>query len=1683
MEEKDIFSTNYTTPQKSSSDLGVGNIFGNSPTKQFAEDLPFVSDMPRTSNVDVAQAQKYIGTNIFDSPDIEERMAKGQSWGSKFGGFIAQSLAEIGGGTLQGFGSIYEIIDNAVTEASNGDADFNNILIQLGSNIQKETKEAFPIYRKDRDMAIDLNDAGWWFENATSLASTLSLLIPAVATVRGVSYVSKLAGIADKVGDTAKTLGKVGLSAGVMRNGENMRESLHVFESVKKDFYEELSQDDNFNEWLSTDAGKEYLNEIGDREVTAEDASTWAASKAGWHTYKWNSANIVFDLIQTSVLFRGVGKTRTNPLGGKTKIREAAGLPTTTSNRAARMFNPILGTYAVQLTEGVEEAVNYIGGKEGEYYGKVLLNQRPDNKELPERLSGYVADPHLWNNFIWGVAGGVAFQGVVNYLTKDDRKAADLNKIAEINNRGKLIADAAKSKQDLFAKYNAKEISEEELLDSVNDITSTLGYHLGMVASKTGNVDILMETLDNPDFQSKIAASYTPDELKNLSITQDKLIERVKDGAAKAEENYKTFSSYLWASNASQAAKESLIATQMQTASDVTRHENAIKNLSDRYNKLIQEETETNTENFNTGLDYEAVKLAIRNLSKSSQQVTFPPRVQEKISLELEALTKEKERLETALKVGPKPNLSSVNPELIETGAALYIRKSYKSVGEKVLNDLKKKNIVNEIDKEFEDKKKQEEADDLQKLEQDLSIGLSKGNITEEKFKELDATWKGNKKAEGLINRAKKQIKEKQKADKIAAERVIPVQAEQVVNEAEQQLEVPVQPVPVQTFDTVELRKQVNQQNPGLGTSLLKEIDETNTVESLRELREKRLNTRKLKLTEDSAYIKLIDAKITQLNQANSIETTEQAIPEQVVEETANEVPVQEAINNEEIIEPKNSLKTNIDILFDLISELINIGTKEQYIKYLNTVFPDTKVDKILFNGNKGEIRFSDFYGFARSQVAFFSNSYEHAKVFGDVQPVILNITNPFSKTFVSASGTIAYDTLNDASETIAEEISENQDGIISKNIRDAGHIIDEYVVFNPNQIHKLGTKNDIEQFKNWVNNNSNKKTETNTQTELNKAKTNFSNAFSAFAKAINNTTSAGIPLSAEVITAGIQLLRAGAELGFATVKEIARYAKKEFGGNFTPDFLKGLKGAYAFANATDSLPEGIIANDDSVKELTLDNLDETVVEPVVIIEEQRQKTIEFPTTEPDQVGTANLVVWPLIAIQDYKSADKSLGYKTKPENDDEASFIFTGNIQGEVTFKIDTSNSYHKDSVEESAIEIYKDGKRTKIYLNTIPSIQKQIDVVNKIIKKFDDGKELTEQYYPEINRKIDENEWIKSSWLQELKENLNATKQIRNAVFNQPNNNYTANLTINSPGSIVNNRNDDKTSNWQKVSKTLGDDTEVFFTHPELKGGSLELIGTKGNRIAQHNSPLEFNAGRMYAGVKGLNGDIIPARLKVDTISPQDANKVYDLLLELADLVQNKSAKLDSREINEIRDKFNRILLVNKYNNDESTYFKIHGDKVELTFGDKNQHKAYINFRFPVKDKVTGVIKDWTNITTNGKPDILARFILEGKGTKEAYLFNKQKSIDTSTGNYIDFEKWIKAAITKKLYNIDKKAMLADSDYRTEVLQNRLLTDVGGVYNSKGELLGRTVLKQEGRKENAIFSISDFKEASNVN
>jgi hypothetical protein len=167
-----------------------------------------------------------------------------------------------------------------------------------------------------------------------------------------------------------------------------------------------------------------------------------------------------------------------------------------------------------------------------------------------------------------------------------------------------------------------------------------------------------------------------------------------------------------------------------------------------------------------------------------------------------------------------------------------------------------------------------------------------------------------------------------------------------------------------------------------------------------------------------------------------------------------------------------NNIKPGVQKIFNNNSELSNIGTPQQYSTYLDSKFPNTKAKDVVyhgtgestkietFNARDGRIYFSDdltasqyanWDEFNRTQNDPFSNPK------AQVVPAIINLENP-----VILDGV-------DFKET---ETNKEGDGIIGLNIKDPlGGIENQYVVRSSEQTLVLGSEEDLQGFRNFVEN------------------------------------------------------------------------------------------------------------------------------------------------------------------------------------------------------------------------------------------------------------------------------------------------------------------------------------------------------------------------------------------------------------------------------------------------------------------------------------------------------------------------------------------------------------------------------------------------------------------------------------
>ena len=159
--------------------------------------------------------------------------------------------------------------------------------------------------------------------------------------------------------------------------------------------------------------------------------------------------------------------------------------------------------------------------------------------------------------------------------------------------------------------------------------------------------------------------------------------------------------------------------------------------------------------------------------------------------------------------------------------------------------------------------------------------------------------------------------------------------------------------------------------------------------------------------------------------------------------------------------------KKGVQEVFEDNPELANVGTPQQYSQYLDTIFPDSKVKDIVYHQASGKLegeKFDKNKSAYFTDYIYFAYNIDHAKEYytgeGDIlYRAIVNLKNPIifeDKTFNSKDKAL-------------ESLDKNYDGMINK----AGDYTDrpseEVIVREPEQIHILGSKQDIKGFKDFV--------------------------------------------------------------------------------------------------------------------------------------------------------------------------------------------------------------------------------------------------------------------------------------------------------------------------------------------------------------------------------------------------------------------------------------------------------------------------------------------------------------------------------------------------------------------------------------------------------------------------------------
>ena len=525
--------------------------------------------------------------------ELETLRAKNQSAWKQAGNALGQTIGTVIGDTVGGMGMLVDLATAGLWD----DKPFSNPITRAGDAISDYVRDdLFPIYRENPDKAFDMNDfSGWFFSQVPSIASSLSLMVPGALLTKGVGAVGKgvaaLGRNSSKVSramnwakkatkldnvyraNKLKLIAKDGITAIGMRLGENYQEARGVAEQIEGEALSLFTgmSDEEFQTWL--DNNPDVANEA--KERTKEEAALIVADKAAMRNFGYNAGNVFFDYMQLRAVNKALGQVnraitprirysqnqaldRIASTGvesaSQTLGQAAKGTIKDFAGKINRFVNSSENLLLSELSEGIEEVVNYIGQEEGTLYGRYLLGQAEqyNGAVSMDRIEKYLQNPQLYNSALWGVIGGITFGGTMSAI--NNRKGGNVEekqRIAEINGREQVFNEYARQMKiiengenpfqiERDAKGNPitylddgtisqdptvgttrySKVSPEEQEDLRAAAKEKFTTTLTLNAIRSGNYELLEDYIEDPRLKKKLVDAGLADEAEYDRDTQ-----------------------------------------------------------------------------------------------------------------------------------------------------------------------------------------------------------------------------------------------------------------------------------------------------------------------------------------------------------------------------------------------------------------------------------------------------------------------------------------------------------------------------------------------------------------------------------------------------------------------------------------------------------------------------------------------------------------------------------------------------------------------------------------------------------------------------------------------------------------------------------------------------------------------------------------------------------------------------------------------------------------------------------------------------------------------------------------------------------------------------------------------------------------------------------------------------------
>ena len=572
--------------------------------------------------------------NIYDNEDvdwdvrnignIDRRLAKDQSGWSQFSAWLNQSvLGEIVGGTMEGFGSLLDAIDGDLMNDYTNDSSswFDSLAAGLnvtGRDLREWTQEVTPIYSIPTAKKWNPSDSGWWASNGVSVVSTLSLMIPGLAVTRGASMAGrglrslnavtkgmKSAKVNSAIANaltlsrTGKWLTKSTIMGLSMRHMENYREAAQTFDESYDKTYEFFKDQSKLDAFIDSPEGQQMMTELGldpNSRGLRDAAARYVAGKGAAHSYYANYTNLIFDIAQSALFFRGVGRsTRAGFMGHSKKVKDAQKailknpkLPKTKIGKLMERTRRGRNFLFWSGTEGIEEQINFISMQEGIRHGDVLAGNtgyetNPDfaHGSFAQRLNQYYNDGELWTASLMGTIGGGIFTGISNVKNRKAQRERNEAAIKEINNRVDFLRESLKKRQKAQERGDTNAIKEQDEL---------MALEMALNAARSGTTDLLLDMINDPVYEELLQEYGITTE--NVEAQRAKM----KDIILKTEKKFNKYVNKITGTKYSYGLANAL--TQMDMAVDI--YDSLAKAVQEQIDNLSSDNA-YNQEQFSLG--------------------------------------------------------------------------------------------------------------------------------------------------------------------------------------------------------------------------------------------------------------------------------------------------------------------------------------------------------------------------------------------------------------------------------------------------------------------------------------------------------------------------------------------------------------------------------------------------------------------------------------------------------------------------------------------------------------------------------------------------------------------------------------------------------------------------------------------------------------------------------------------------------------------------------------------------------------------------------------------------------------------------------------------------------------------------------------------------------------------------